>query len=551
MSRILKTALAVAMTMALAGLAGCAQNGPKPEGKWMSGDFHQHTLYTDGSDTFDQVTARNVEFGLDWWANSEHGGSGKRDGNGTLWVKRPEVAILGWAAGNPRQMWRWQSLRDFVHPDVLAARAMYPGKRIVSGLEWNVPGHEHCSTAIITGDPGAISAFEYQSDAVDIDFSREGESTPYGILRKRNGRTGYAQGPTGIATSAKTFSEQHADAVAGCAWLQEQYDKGRIEEAWAVWAHPERQGQWHPDTPRGYNIEHFRDFHNAAPDICFGFEGVPGHQAATDRGGFGDRAFGGTYGGAGYYTATVGGLWDALLGEGRRFFTFASSDYHRHHTAGGSGFSPGEYHKTWVYVLDLDSDGDYSLAEIAKALRSGNSFHAMGDLINSLEFSASYAGDKAAMGQKLVISPGKKGPMKIGIEFSSPAFNANGDTPVVRHVALIAGRITGRIDQADPNYANPTNPTARVIAAFSPADWKKGEDGRNVIVHTIDDLEADTYFRLRFTNQAPDTPGETDAHGNPLADSLATALLGLDGAQEAWADLWAYSNPIFVYRKQP
>jgi hypothetical protein len=55
------------------------------------------------------------------------------------------------------------------------------------------------------------------------------------------------------------------------------------------------------------------------------------------------------------------------------------------------------------------------------------------------------------------------------------------------------------------------------------------------------------YFRLRGTNLAPNTPDETDAAGNPLPDYLVTANQGIDGAAEAWKDLWFYSNPIFVY----
>ena len=62
----------------------------------------------------------------------------------------------------------------------------------------------------------------------------------------------------------------------------------------------------------------------------------------------------------------------------------------------------------------------------------------------------------------------------------------------------------------------------------------------------IPDLDTSTYFRLRGTNVAVGTPFEQDEDGNPLADSEATNL-DLDGAAEAWADLWFYSNPIFVY----
>lgn len=51
----------------------------------MAGDFHQHTFYTDGSDSFDFVMGKNIEFGLDWWANSEHGGQFRRNGIGRYW----------------------------------------------------------------------------------------------------------------------------------------------------------------------------------------------------------------------------------------------------------------------------------------------------------------------------------------------------------------------------------------------------------------------------------------------------------------------------------
>ena len=78
----------------------------------------------------------------------------------------------------------------------------------------------------------------------------------------------------------------------------------------------------------GYDIRDFRDFNNAAPSVCFGFESMPGHQKEGQRGGYGPGAIsGGTFGGCGAYAAQVGGLWDALLGEGRHWWLFASPDY--------------------------------------------------------------------------------------------------------------------------------------------------------------------------------------------------------------------------------
>lgn len=532
--RRLAAVAAVGTALLMAGPAsapaGQYQQKGQARGAWLSGDFHQHTLYTDGSNIFDFVMEKNNEFGLDWWANSEHGGKINRDGEGVSWLdtaKYAENPILGdnAAAG---YMYRWQSLRDFAYPDIERNRPLYPEKQIFSGLEWNVPSHEHCSVGVVseTMGPLAISAFEFQYDKSDTDTSRTGEWTPFGVLAKSN--------------------SSHEDSVAACAWMQDQYQKGLIDNAWIIWAHIERA--------ESYQIEHFRDFNNAAPDICFGFEGAPGHQVNSARG-FGrssDQAYGGAFGGVGSFTATVGGLWDALLGEGRRWFNFASSDYHKHWTNGGDDFYPGEYQKTYVYAEDSDGDGQYSMNEIANGMRSGNAYFVHGDLIDHLDFAAVSDADQAVMGGTLLVGKSQcrknsKTSLALTIKFKSPAVNNNGDVPVVDHIDLISGRITGMVDADSEDYTNATNETTKVIATFTAGDWTVDRDGYNVVTYPVDNLEGSTYFRLRGTNLAVDTPYETDAEGNPLSDFLATDNLGLDGADEAWADLWFYSNPIFVY----
>jgi hypothetical protein len=333
--------------------------------------------------------------------------------------------------------------------------------------------------------------------------------------------------------------EAHLDAVAACAWLQDQYDAGLIDEAWIAFAHIERRGAWDlggGSYGSGYDVQNFRDFKLAGPDVVIGFEGAPGHQPSGGRGGFGSGAFGGTRGGAGKYTADVGGLWDALLGEGYRWFNYASSDHHRHHTVGGGDFFPGEYQKTWSYVIDSDGDGDYSITEIAQSLRSGNVYHTMGDLVDFLEFTAQAQSQKVAMGGEIFVEQGDS--VKLKLKFHSPAVNNNGDVPVVDHFDLIAGEINpGLIAGGD------VNPTTQVVARFTADDWEVDDEGNCVIVYQIKDLDTSKYFRLRGTNMAPGTPYETDEDGNPLLDSMAP----LDGADEAWADLWVYSNPVYVY----
>jgi hypothetical protein len=325
-------------------------------------------------------------------------------------------------------------------------------------------------------------------------------------------------------------SGAHQDAVAACTWMQQQYDQGIIENGWILWAHVERKGNW---TSGGYNIEHFRNFNSAAPDICFGFEGIPGHQAAGNRGQYGDRAFGGTYGGAGYYIARVGGLWDAMLGEGRRWYNFASSDYHRHVSRGGGDFYPGEYQKTWVYVLDENMNGEYCLNEIANALRSGNSWSVMGDLIDMLEFRIRQDPKTVGMGAELQAAVGD---LEVTIQFASPERNHHGETPVVHHIDLIAGDITGVVYPKSPFYTKATNETAHVLATFAAEDWHVNAEGLHTISTRIP-ISRSMYFRLRGTSHARGTPLETDADGHPLRD--------IPG-QDVWSDLWFYSNPIFV-----
>ncbi len=555
----------IAKAIGLAAAIGAAAPGAAraEQGAWVAGDFHQHTLYTDGATPFDFVMSKDNEFGLDWWANSEHGGTSSWDGNGYFWdvadpvSGRPAVTPLGVPSiqgnGHPA-MWRWQGLRDFVFADVVRNRALYPTKAVFSGLEWNVPAHEHCSTAIVAQDASAISAFEYQFDKSDKDTSRTGEVTPYGTLAKTN-RT-------------------DADAVAACAWMQRQYEDGLIENGWIVFAHVERAGVW-TGAGGGYNVENFRAFNDAGPDVCFGFEGAPGHQVNEFRGlgntvtcdgragldpfqrGCASKDFGGTYGGVGFYTAKVGGLWDALLGEGRKFFDFASSDYHRHWTnGGGDDFYPGEYQKDWVYAEDTDGDGTLSLNEIANGLRSGKSFFVEGDLVDRVELTAWQNDEKAGMGETLNADLRRKNPVKLKIRFRSPQTNHAGQVPVVDHVDLIAGDVTGPVPKllpsgaANPAYSNPTNPSAKVIASFSAKDLEVDEDGYRTVVLTLKDLDRSTYFRLRGTNVACGTPNETGpATELPSADScspLPDALAGKNDAQKAFADLWFYTNPVFV-----
>ncbi|MET7670609.1 hypothetical protein ABZS39_21075, partial [Micromonospora luteifusca] len=126
----------------------------------------------------------------------------------------------------------------------------------------------------------------------------------------------------------------------------------------------------------------------------------------------------------------------------------------------------------------------------------------------------------------LAVRPSGRGGIAVEIEIKFRPLggvNGNGDRPEVRRVDLIVGQITGPSANLDAD----TNPTTKVVARFGPRDWRRqGED--YVIRHTLRNVEADTYARVRGTS--------TD-EAEPLADGL----------ESPWDDLWFYSNPVFVH----
>ena len=508
--------LSLAQPQAAATLQG--QAAAAVSGRWMAGDFHQHTLYTDGSFSMSEVMASGFRFGLDWQANADHGGTSQWNEHQVFWDD-PSLNVL--FLGDPvfkdghRLMWRWQNLQDYAYPQILAQRAAYPDKLIALSLEWNIPGHEHCLVGIISHDGQAISDFEYMFDRQDRDTSRN--------LPKQNG--GHH-----CLSLARDREAGHRDAIAAAAWLQANHRY----TSWLIPAHPERL--------RSYDIVHFRDLNNAAPDVAFGFEGIPGHQKATIRGDYSLQADGGgTFGGAGYYVAKVGGVWDALLGEGRVWSVFANSDFHNI----DRDFWPGEYAKNYTFVQDKNGDGQICLEELVAGLRSGNSFCVLGDLINALDFYLQGRdGALAFMGQTLKVARGEG--IKIIIRFKSPAFNHHHDPVRVDHIDLIAGKISGKVSPGNKRaYRQATNRSSRVIARFTEADWREDEAGWKTIEYYLERVSQDMYFRLRGTNLGLGVKGETDEEGNPLRDSLrAASANGPEAA--AWADLWFYSNAIFL-----
>lgn len=95
-------------------------------------------------------------------------------------------------------------------------------------------------------------------------------------------------------------------------------------------------------------------------------------------------------GGFDQMTARLGGFWDSMLGEGRRWWITANSDSHIHWTEGGADFWPGEYSKTYV-LADKNHDS------IFEGIRAGRIFVTTGDLISQLWIEV-MSGDQQAVG---------------------------------------------------------------------------------------------------------------------------------------------------------
>ncbi|MEO7338172.1 MAG: hypothetical protein ABIV63_16490, partial [Caldimonas sp.] len=341
-------------------------------------------------------------------------------------------------------MWRWQSIQEYQYP-LLEYLSAYKGLPLFQGIEQNPWGHEHVSMSIITGQipaaldsaslptvPGPLTArysplgnadalaqHTYCFDRALTDRSR-GNAT--GSTVGNNWDCGNANSPASVdpalgwnptarkllpASGTGSGTRGHAVTVEAVKWMGQFHPQG----SYYVPAHLERAGPFNPNGNNGFNVEHLRDFNNTAPDVAFGFETQPGHGASSERGEYfpkrnsiggvlTDSVGGTTYGGTGVYGAQVGGVWDALLGEGRNFWFFASSDWHNRGIFGPDDrrstqdFQPGEYQRN--YTMVRSGKDKIRPQGIVDGLRGGNNWAASGQLIDRLAFvaCASYKGGK-------------------------------------------------------------------------------------------------------------------------------------------------------------
>jgi hypothetical protein len=278
-------------------------------------------------------------------------------------------------------------------------------------------------------------------------------------------------------------------------------------------------------------------------------------------------------------------MWDAMLSEGRKYWFFASSDWHNRGSFGPldyettSDFWPGEYQENFVWIDDADTE-DRAQA-IVDGLRSGNSFTVQGQLISGdLEFKACARHKCATMGETLEVREGEL--VRVVLEFTDPSGKNNSpyrfdnpsllqigkkvplNEPELAQVDLIMGSVTGQIDPDDAEYFNPLAPATTHIAktwddfgrGWGHKHHRKG-DKKEKLFYAFRATE-DAYVRARGSNIPAGTPNERDAYGNPLADNLSDNIACSDSEcpshiggiltadVEAWADIWFHTNPIFI-----
>ncbi|MFD7813562.1 PHP domain-containing protein [Streptomyces sp. NPDC059785] len=496
---------------AVASSAASSRSGRRGNGfLWLAGDHHIHTQYSsDGKYRVVDQVRQGARNGMDWLVITDHGSA-----------THAKIGV------------------EKVNPDIKAARAAYEDTLVFQGLEWNIPAAEHGTVFVHPG------------------------SNEVSVLKQFE--TGY-DGAVKSATSSSAANE--ALAVAGLSFLSDQVKRRKVKDALMLANHPARKGI---DSP--HEIRAWRDATPASHRIAVGFEGAPGHQAGglpTPLGPGGARgiydnspsadSFAAyplesyrTWGGFDWMTATVGGLWDSLLAEGKPWWITANSDSHQVYAdtaarGGGdfdangryddpvyggriditqSDFFPGQYSRTHV-----GADG-FSYAAVMDGIRAGRIWVDHGRLISGLDVRVSGGSRWATLGGALHVKKGTKVTLTVTVALAGGP-NWAGFVPDLARVDVIQGDVTGEVKDKDTFTA----PTAKVVKSYE----VNKSTGTVRLTYELGRADRPVYVRLRGTD------GNRSAVGvNGKAVDPAGPAIDVVGDADPWTDLWFYSNPVWV-----
>ncbi|MEU3184205.1 PHP domain-containing protein [Streptomyces sp. NPDC006923] len=497
-------------TSAAATSRGSGGNGKNNGFLWLAGDHHIHTQYSDDGKyrVLDQVR-QGARHGLDWMVITDHGSA-----------THAKIGV------------------DKVNPDIKEARDTYQDSLVFQGLEWNIPGAEHATVFV---HPGRN----------EVEVLKKFENDYDGSLHPN--------------TSA-TVNE--ALAVSGLRFLADQVHRRKVDDILMLANHPARNGIDSPHEIRGW-----RDATSADHPIAIGMEGAPGHQAASlpSPGGSGRgrgyyenapsaNSFPGyppesyrTWGGFDWMTATVGGLWDSLLAEGKPWWITANSDSHSVYAEPSvhgpdTNFTRDGRHADPVYGKGLDlTQGDFwpghysrthvgaerfSYAAVMDAMRAGRIWVDHGGLISGLDARLKGGGRWATLGGALHVKRGTEVELSIDIALANGA-NWAQFIPTLARVDVIQGQVTGAVRDKDTFAA----PTARVAKSFEVNKSK----GTVKLTYRLGRVSGPLYVRLRGTDGNRSSVGLGGAKVDPAGPAVDVI-----GDADPWKDLWFYSNPIWV-----
>ncbi|MET8224060.1 PHP domain-containing protein [Streptomyces sp. NPDC005301] len=479
---------------------------------WLSGDHHIHTQYSsDGKYRVGDQVRQGARHGLDWMVITDHGSE-----------THAKIGV------------------EKVNPDIKEARAAHQDTLVFQGLEWNIPAAEH-GTVFVHPGRNEVSVLKQFETSYDGSVKGASDSTP----------------------------ANEALAVAGLNFLAEQVQRRKVKDALMLANHPARRGVDSPHEIRGW-----RDATGSGRQIAIGFEGAPGHQAAgiaaplgmgRARGIYDNspsaNSFAGyplesyrTWGGFDWMTATVGGLWDSLLAEGKPWWITANSDSHQVYTdtavRGGpdSDFTANGRHTDPVYGGKVDlTQGDYwpgqysrthvgadgfSYAAVMDGIRAGRIWVDHGALIAGLDARVSGGGRWATLGGALHVKKGAKVTVTIDVALAGGP-NWAGFVPELDRVDVILGDVTGPAKDKDTFTA----PTAKVVRSY-----EVGKSSGTVrLTYSLGAVDRPLYVRFRGTDGNRSATGLMGAAVDPAGPAVDVV-----GDADPWRDLWFYSNPVWV-----
>ena len=510
---------AAASVLATPGAAHAHAHGPTGGGvekggfRWLAGDHHIHTQYSSDAQyrVLDQAKHGHA-YGLDWLVITDHGSNA-----------HAKIGV------------------EKVNPDILTTRRELPELLTFQGLEWNIPAAEHATVFV---HPGRY----------EVDVLKQFEQT----------YDGSQQPPT------NTEAQNEAAAIAGIKFLAEQVRQRKVDGALFLANHPARRGI---DSP--HEIRNWRD---ADPTVAVGMEGAPGHQAAgipAPNGRGGARGYYDnnpsasshagyplesyrTWGGFDWMTATVGGLWDSLLAEGRAWWITVNSDSHvvyldQSDRGPGSDFEANGKYNDPVYVGKPNTGaGDFwpgyygrtnvgatsfSYKAVMDGLRAGRVWVDHGRLIKSLDARLRLAGDPRAnsgtpLGGVLHVRRGTATELTLEIDLQDTP-NWAQFVPALKRVDVIVGSVTGPVADKDTIKA----PDTKVVKSFEVSPGST----RLSLTYQLGRLDQPFYVRVRGTDGNRTQPGLMGAAVDPYGPKLDVI-----GDADPWGDLWFYTNPIWV-----